>query len=142
MASDTAFKLERLAAVRVGDTLRVGPFSAVVTDVRPTIGENWTAMEATLTVTRDGGKPFILSPQQRYFSTPVTTTSEAAIATRLDGQLYTVLGAGDGSGRWQVRMWWKPWVTLIWGGGFLIALGGLLALVGRVRRERRAREDA
>jgi cytochrome c-type biogenesis protein CcmF len=28
-------------------------------------------------------------------------------------------------------------VTLIWGGGALIALGGLLALIGRVRREMR-----
>ncbi len=71
----------------------------------------------------------------------MTTTSEAAISTLLDGQLYTVLGAGDGEGRWQVRLWWKPFVTLIWAGGFMIALGGLMALVGRVRRERRADPD-
>jgi cytochrome c-type biogenesis protein CcmF len=29
-------------------------------------------------------------------------------------------------------------VTLIWFGGALVALGGLLALIGRQRRERRA----
>jgi cytochrome c-type biogenesis protein CcmF len=58
----------------------------------------------------------------------------------LDGQLYTVLGQGDEQGRWQLRLWWKPFVTFIWFGGGLIALGGLLALIGRVRRERRADE--
>ena len=44
----------------------------------------------------------------------------------------------DGGGRWQLRLWWKPFVTLIWLGGILVALGGLLALVGRVRRGRRS----
>ena len=49
-----------------------------------------------------------------------------------------MLGNGDSEGRWQLRLWWKPFVTFIWLGGALIALGGLLALIGRVRRERKA----
>jgi cytochrome c-type biogenesis protein CcmF len=36
-------------------------------------------------------------------------------------------------------MWWKPFVTLIWLGGVMIALGGALALLGRVRRDLFAR---
>ena len=35
--------------------------------------------------------------------------------------------------RWLMRMWWKPFVTLIWLGGAMIALGGMLSLLGRVR---------
>jgi cytochrome c biogenesis factor len=33
-------------------------------------------------------------------------------------------------------------VTLIWGGGALIALGGLLALIGRLRRGRRRVQES
>jgi cytochrome c-type biogenesis protein CcmF len=135
MAADSAFKTERLAAVHVGDNLAVGPFRVTLVEVRPTVGPNWSALEARLKVQRDGGTPFELMPQQRFFANPPTNTSEAAISTLLDGQLYTVLGAGDSEGRWQLRLWWKPFVTLIWGGGALIALGGALALIGRVRRE-------
>jgi cytochrome c-type biogenesis protein CcmF len=67
----------------------------------------------------------------------VTETNEAAIETMPGGQLYTVLGQPDGTGRWQLRLWWKPFVTLIWFGGVLVALGGLLALIGRALRARR-----
>ena len=80
----------------------------------------------------------VLRPQTRFFTDPPTETNEAAIDTLLGGQLYTVLGKPDGQGRWQLRLWWKPFVTLIWLGGAMIALGGVLSLVGRMRRERRA----
>ncbi len=142
MAADTAFKVERLAAVSVGGNVTVGPFRVTLEEIRPTLGPNWSALEARLKVQRGNAAPFELLPQQRFFSAPPTTTNEAAITTLLDGQLYTVLGQGDEQGRWQLRLWWKPFVTLIWLGGGLIALGGALALVGRVRRELRERRDA
>lgn len=137
MASDTAFKVERLAAIQVGQNVTVGPFRVTLAEVRPTVGPNWSALEARLQIQRGTGSPFALQPQQRFFSAPPTTTNEAAIRTMLDGQLYAVLGQGDEAGRWQLRLWWKPFVTFIWLGGGLIALGGALALIGRVRRRRK-----
>ncbi len=77
-----------------------------------------------------------MAPETHMFSSPVTQTSEAAISTRWDGQLYTVVGEQTEDGRWQLRLWWKPFVTLIWLGGAMVAIGGLLALVGRLRRRR------
>ena len=41
--------------------------------------------------------------------------------------------------RWQLRLWWKPFVTFIWYGGVMIALGGLLSLIGRVSGDLRRR---
>ncbi len=137
MASDSAFTKETLVAVRAGEPARVGPYTVTLDGISPVIGENWSALEARLTATR-GGSESILRPQLRFFANPPTSTNESAILTVLDGQLYTVLGQPDGQGRWQLRLWWKPFVTLIWFGGVLIALGGMLSLLGRVRRERRA----
>jgi cytochrome c-type biogenesis protein CcmF len=142
MASESAFTKERLVAARIGETVAVGPYSLRFDSVEPVAGPNWTAIEAKLTARRGTGAPFVLLPQARMFSAPPTETSEAAIATRLDGQLYTVVGKPDGAGRWQLRLWWKPFVTLIWLGGAMVAFGGFLALVGRVRRERRAVREA
>ena len=138
MASESAFTQETLVAARIGEPHRVGDFTITLDGIRPVAGPNFTALEGWITARRDGGDPFLLKPQARYFATPVTTTSEAAITTLADGQLYVVLGEPGSGGRWQLRLWWKPFVTLIWAGGAMVALGGVLALVGRVRRERKA----
>jgi len=139
MAANAAFSSERLAVAKPGETLNVGPWLVQLQGVTPTAGKNWTAMEGELVATRGRG-PITLKPQTRYFSDPPTETNEAAIDTFWNGQLYTVIGKPDEAGGWQLRLWWKPFVTLIWLGGALIALGGAIALLGRVWRRRRERE--
>jgi len=138
MAMNAAFTEERLAVARTGDRLSVGPWLVEFAGVTPTAGKNWTAVEGELRATRGQGL-VTLKPQTRYYSNPPTETNEAAIETFWNGQLYTVVGKADGEGGWQLRLWWKPFVTLIWAGGALIALGGALALIGRLLRLRRRR---
>jgi cytochrome c-type biogenesis protein CcmF len=133
MAANAAFTSEKLAIAKPGEILGVGPWLVQLQDVTPTAGKNWTAVEADLRAVR-GTDLVTLSPQSRYFSDPPTETNESAIRTFWNGQLYTVIGKQDPSGAWQLRLWWKPFVTLIWAGGALIALGGALALLGRVWR--------
>jgi len=140
MAANGAFTSERLAVARPGETLSVGPWLVQLEEVTPTAGKNWTAMEGELRATRGQG-PVTLKPQTRYFTDPPTETNEAAIDTFWNGQLYTVIGKPDEAGGWQLRLWWKPFVTLIWAGGALIALGGALALLGRLWRRRRGEHD-
>ena len=141
MAMNAAFTEERLAVARPGERLKVGPWLVEFVDVTPAAGKNWTAIEGELRATRGEGL-VNLKPQTRYYSDPPTETNEAAIETFWNGQLYTVVGKSDGSGGWQLRLWWKPFVTLIWAGGALIGFGGALALLGRLWRLRRRRRVA
>jgi len=143
MAANAAFSSERLAIARPGETLGVGPWQVELIGVTPTAGKNWTANEAELRASRGSGA-VTLAPESRYYSDPPTETNESAIRTFWDGQLYTVVGKGDPSGAWQLRLWWKPFVTLIWAGGALVAFGGALALLGRLLsflRRRRSEPD-
>jgi len=140
MASNAAFTKETLGVARQGETLNVGPWTVQFIDVVPTAGKNFSATEAELVASRGQG-PVTLKPQTRYFTSPPAETNEAAIATFWNGQLYTVVGKPDPLGGFQVRLWWKPFVTLIWLGGAMVALGGALALLGRIGILRRRRKD-
>ena len=140
MASESAFTKERLAAVAPGQSTSVGGWTINLASVDPVAGPNWTAMEARVEASRGEEEPHMLAPQSRTFWSPIQATSEAALLTRWNGQLYVVVGDEAGEGRWQLRVWWKPFVTFIWYGGLLISLGGLLAIFGRVRSDLRRRK--
>jgi cytochrome c-type biogenesis protein CcmF len=140
MAANSAFTAEKLAIAKQGEQLTVGPWLLQLKGVTPTAGKNWAGIEAELKASRGQGL-VTLKPQTRYFTDPPAETNEAAIQTFWNGQLYTVVGKPDDSGGWQVRLWWKPFVTLIWLGGVLIALGGATALLGRGWQKRRARRS-
>ena len=139
MASESAFTSERLAAVKPGDTEHVAGWDVTLQGIEPVAGPNWTALEATLVAQRGSGDVVTLHPQSRNFWAPPQQTTESALLTRWDGQLYAVIGGQAQDSRWQLRLWWKPFVTFIWYGGLLIALGGVLAIIGRLASDLKRR---
>ena len=141
MASDSAFTRENMVAVAPGETRAIGPFTVTFAGLRELPGPNYAALEGLLVVSKGTSAPFVMAPQLRQFRNPPMLTNQAAIRSFWNGQLYINMGEkpvpGDkpGEARWLLRMWWKPFVTLFWLGGVMIALGGALALLGRVRRD-------
>ncbi|NBU14857.1 MAG: heme lyase NrfEFG subunit NrfE, partial [Alphaproteobacteria bacterium] len=58
-------------------------------------------------------------------------TTEAGIVTFGLGQLYASLNEILPDGRVSIHLYWKPLVTLIWGGALVMAFGGALSLSDR-----------
>jgi len=135
MAAESGFSSETLTALAPGESAKVAGWEVKLSDVNPVVGDNWVAVEGEMIAAKNGNE-FALHPQSRQFFKPPMQTSEAALLTRWNGQLYVVIAQPDqeGNGRWQVRLWWKPFVTFIWYGAILIALGGAIALLGRMGR--------
>jgi cytochrome c-type biogenesis protein CcmF len=135
MAAESGFSSETLTALAPGESAKVAGWEVKLNDVNPVVGDNWVAVEGEMIAAKNGNE-FPLDPQTRQFFKPPMQTSEAALLTRWNGQLYVVIAQPDqeGDGRWQVRLWWKPFVTFIWYGAILIALGGAIALLGRIGR--------
>jgi len=135
MAAESGFSSETLTALAPGESAKVAGWEVKLNDVNPVVGDNWVAVEGEMIAAKNGNE-FPLHPQSRQFFKPPMQTSEAALLTRWNGQLYVVIAKPDqeGDGRWQVRLWWKPFVTFIWCGAVLIALGGAIALLGRMFR--------
>ena len=72
-----------------------------------------------------------ISPAKRFFATRQQTVAEAGIVTLGLGQVYVSLGDQHPDGTIDARMFWKPLVSLIWGGAIVMGLGGLLSLSDR-----------
>ena len=134
-----ALQREALVSINVGDGFEFAGLEVTLADVRPRAGPNWTALEATLDVSRNGAPLATLKPQSRTYTSPPMETTEAGIKGWRLGDLYAVLGKPDGSGKWQVHMWVKPLIHLIWGGAILMALGAVLAIGGAFRLRSMAR---
>lgn len=135
MASDSAFTREVLAGMRIGESRTIGPYTVKLNNVTVQPGPNWTALDAEMLVRHGSAAPFAMHPQSRFFVRPPMETNESAIKTAWNGQLYLVVGTPTDNRGFPVRMWWKPFVTLIWLGGAMIAFGGFLSLIGRVDRD-------
>lgn len=128
-----AWNHEALVAMRIGDRLQMAGFTAELQAVEPVAGPNYTAVEGVLAVRRGDQAIATLRPQTRTYTSPMMETTEAAIHSHRVSDLYAVVGKPDGSGRWQIRLYWKPLVNLIWFGGILMGLGGLTSIAGRRR---------
>ena len=81
---------------------------------------------------RHGNKPL----GERVYHAAGQTMTEAAIDTGFTGDLYVSLGEPVADGAWGVRLYRKPFVDWIWGGCFLMAIGGFFALSDRRYRAR------
>jgi len=95
-------------------------------------GPNYQTVTARLQLeTKEGDKIAMLTPEKRFYPAERQTTTEAAIRSRFSGDDYAVLGDGDNEIGYSLRLYHKPLVSWIWGGSFIMALGGLFAFWGR-----------
>jgi cytochrome c-type biogenesis protein CcmF len=135
------FETERDVRMAVGDSIEVGGYAFRFEGVAERAGPNFMAMRGTFDVSKNSRHVEKLYPEKRaYFSQPNAMT-EAAIDTGVFGDLYVSLGEPVGEGAWTVRVYSKPFVTWIWGGCVLMALGGLLAILDRRYRLAQRREQ-
>src|SRR5262245_30201191 len=124
------FEIERDVKMAPGDTLTVRNYTFRYDGVKEVRGPNYNAARGTVAVSRTGSPVTMLYPEKRlYVAQPGNPMTEAAIDTGITGDLYVSLGeAVDDKGSWTVRVYYKPFVTWIWGGCVLMAAGGLLAV--------------
>jgi cytochrome c-type biogenesis protein CcmF len=135
------FETERDVRMAVGDTVTVGGYTFRFAGVRDAAGPNYRAVRGTVEASRDGQLVRTLRPEKRVYTAQEMPMTEAAIASGLFGDLYVSLGDPVGDSAWTLRVYHKPFVTWIWGGCLLMALGGFLALSDRRYRTRATRAD-
>ena len=129
--SATVWGVETLAIAGKNEPLQVGPYTVTLEQSFKRTGEGFREDVARFTV-RDGGQPKgSIETSKRIHTGREMPTTEAGIVTYGLGQLYASVNDILPDGKVSIRFYWKPLVTLIWGGALVMALGGALSLSDR-----------
>jgi cytochrome c-type biogenesis protein CcmF len=133
------YETEKDVRMVIGDTVSVGGYTFRLLGMHEEPGPNYKADVGDVELSRDGQILRTLHPEKRaYFSSSMPMT-QAAIDTGWTRDVYVSLGErleGGDSPAWAMRVYSKPFVSWIWGGCLLMALGGAMAALDRRYRRK------
>ena len=128
------FEEEKDLRMSAGTSNSLAGYDFVLNNIQQVQGENYVAAQANITVTKDNQLITVMKPEKRkYFSSQMLMT-EAAIHTSFTGDLYISMAEAISNTEWGVKIQFKPFINWIWGGAFLIALGGFFAVMDKKYR--------
>ena len=127
-----SFGTEKILTMRAGETVELSGHTLRFVGLYPAQGPNYSEDRGRFELIGVGGSPVgEISSAKRFFPVRQTTTTESGIKTLGFSQLYISLGDENKDGSVVVRLWWKPLVTLIWGGGLVMMAGAAMSLMDR-----------
>ena len=127
---DGIYKTESVARMHIGDKISLGSDSAELQAISTRISRNYEALVATLKLSDSDNKQIgMLYPEKRIYPVERQTTTEAAIRQTVTADYYAVLGDGNRTDGYTVRLYHKPFVSWIWIGVIMMALGVLTSIL-------------
>jgi cytochrome c-type biogenesis protein CcmF len=133
IVSTTAWETELVTTLNPGETATLAGYSIAFDSFEQVPGPNYLADEGRFTITApNGGTRQTMADRRTYVASGMPTT-EAAIETYGFSQLYLQLGEPLENTH-VIRVWHKPYITLIWLGTILMALAGVVSLTDRKLR--------
>jgi cytochrome c-type biogenesis protein CcmF len=139
------YEEEKDVKMAPGDTVSLSGHEFRFMGVRQVEGPNYVALRGDVELWKNDRLQRRLYPEKRFYRSSSMPMTEAAIDTSLFRDLYVSLGEPidrqHPEGEWAMRVYYKPLVDWIWGGAFLMALGGLIAILDRRYRNIRRRDN-
>jgi len=122
---------ETISAMRLNEPQLVGPYEVVMQHISGREGQNYSEAFAQISIRSGGVEVATVEPAKRNYPARRMGTAKAGIATLNLGQIYVSMSDSNSDGSINMRLYWKPLVTLIWIGSVLMALGACFSLVDR-----------
>ena len=121
-------KKEKIQFQAVGESIEIKNFKVQFLGVQKKEGPNYLSQMGNFRITKNETFLKILKPEKRFYNTGKQVTTEAAIYSRLSGDLYIALGdMHDNKTQWTTRIWYNPFTIWIWIGVFFLTIGGIFS---------------
>jgi cytochrome c-type biogenesis protein CcmF len=132
--SSTIYQTERVAPMKIGDEMKLGPYLVKFVSLGQVSGPNWVGQEGQFDVYRDGKLLTRMHPQKRVYTESQTPTTEAAIYRVGLGHVFLTMPEVNDHGVF-MRGVLNPLVLLVWTGGAIMGVGVLLNIFRPKRKE-------
>jgi len=121
--------------MQVGDVAQLAGYDFELMSIADAPGPNFEASRGELKVTRDGKPVATLTPEKRVYTARGMPMTEASIDIGLFGDIYASMGEQIDDTTWIVRLYHKPFISWIWVGCAMMAIGGGIAAADRRYRK-------
>ena len=113
----------------VGERAVLGPYEFTFSALTERKTSNYRALRAEVIVNHEGKQMTTLFPEFRNYPVATMSNSKADIEAGVFRDIYIALGNPLPDKGWSVRLFYKPFIRWIWGGGILMMLGGICAVI-------------
>ncbi|PLX75572.1 MAG: c-type cytochrome biogenesis protein CcmF [Azoarcus sp.] len=117
--------------MKAGDRAEFGGYSFDFKGVERIAGPNYDASRASIELSKDGKLVDVLTPEKRVYRAMGMPMTEASLNIGPFRDIYASLGEQLPEGDWIVSLHRKPFISWIWVGCILMALGGIFAAADR-----------
>ena len=128
ITATSMYSVEKDVRLSEGEAVVVSGYSFYFKGIDEVTGPNYRASRGHILVTKNGDLVANLWPEKRAYDVQASMMTEAAISGNVFRDLYVALGEPIGDNSWAIRVYVKPMMRWVWGGAFLMALGGVLAI--------------
>ena len=116
--------------LKVGDTQKINNYEVLFENIKIQQNKNYKSVVGDFKIADLKKKQIqYLSPEIRIYTNPETLTYEAAIKTKIVGDLYLTMSNVSRSDFYNIKFQHKPFMIWIWISAFIIALGGFTQLI-------------
>lgn len=126
----TSFEQEKEVMVKDQGIVAIAGYDLRLDAMYLLAHDNYLARQGNFTLLdKSGNEITTLKPEVRFYPVEQSNTTESAIYTNLLSNIYLVMGDTDDEAGFAIRVYYKPFVNMIWFGCLIIASGGFMALV-------------
>ncbi len=122
-----AFKSEKVVTLTKGESSTVKNYTLRYDSYSEYPTRNKYIVATTLSIYKEGKKVGILTPEKDFYKGQEQPSSEVAIRSTLEEDLYVILaGYKNGSATFKIII--NPLMSWMWIGGYVLVLGGIIVL--------------
>jgi cytochrome c-type biogenesis protein CcmF len=136
MAADHLGRQEKVVALKINDSTDFMGYTIRLLAIERYREPTYMAEGAQLEITDGHSNPTIICPEKRFYPSFEALITKTALQPQGLSFFYTSLGGILPDERWTARLYYHPYILLIWIGAAIMALSGLRAWVKKRQGKR------